>query len=93
MFLLHLLQMNNKTNIAVVIGTRFTNKFELCQDLLDRLDKTYELYCQNKIKKIVVSGKWTIWYDWLDIVPPVTEAKAMKSYLVARGIAARDILC
>jgi uncharacterized SAM-binding protein YcdF (DUF218 family) len=50
------------------------------------------MYHSGEIQKIIVSGKWTIWYDWLDITPPTTEARLMKDYLVANGVGSRDIL-
>ena len=83
--------MQTPYDLAVVLGTRFTQDYQLRQDLIDRLDRTAELYKQGRIKKILVSGRWTIWYDWLSITPPTTEAALMKQYLVAKGVSTRDI--
>jgi DUF218 domain len=78
--------------LAVVIGTRFSENWGLRQDLKDLLDHTWFLYDSGAINKILVCGKWTIWYDWLSIVPPTTEAQLMKSYLIKRGVSPRDIV-
>ncbi len=84
--------MNNRPDLAVVIGTRFDKNWQLRQDLKQLLDETYKLYKKGEIKKIMVCGKWTIWYDWLYIVPPTTEAQLMKDYLVKKGVSPADII-
>ena len=70
--------MKKPYDLAVILGTRFDEHERLRQDLIDRLDRATELYKQGVIKKIMVSGKWSIGYDWLSITPQTTEAKLMK---------------
>ena len=79
-------------DVAIVLGTRFDENWGLRQDLLDRLDVVVQMYSRGEVKKIIVSGKWTIWYDWLQITPPTTESILMKNYLVERGVKHKDII-
>lgn len=48
-----------------------------------RLDKGVELYKQGVAPVIIVSGKWSLYYDFK---PPITEAESMKRYLLKKGI-------
>ena len=73
-------------DLIVVLGLRFQGHWHLRSDLKRRLDKTAELYKTGRTKAILVSGKWTIWFDWLHIKPPVTEALLMQHYLMRQGV-------
>ncbi len=84
--------MKKPYDLAVILGTRFDEHERLRQDLIDRLDRATELYKQGVIKKIMVSGKWSIWYDWLSITPQTTEANLMKQYLLDHEVRARDVI-
>lgn len=84
--------MKKSYDLAVILGTRFDEQWQLRQDLIDRLDRACQLYTEGAFQKIMVSGKWTIWYDWLDITPPVTEAGLMKDYLIRHGVKSQDVV-
>lgn len=84
--------MKPEYDLAVVLGLRFGAKWRLRKDLKNRLDKAAALYREGKFETILVSGKWTIWFDWLHIHPPITEARLMKSYLQKKGIPGANIL-
>jgi uncharacterized SAM-binding protein YcdF (DUF218 family) len=79
-------------DLIVVPGMKFATNWQLQKDLKKRLHYAAELHAQNPGSRILVCGKWSIWYDWLSITPPVTEAQAMKRYLVESGVRSRDIL-
>jgi uncharacterized SAM-binding protein YcdF (DUF218 family) len=80
------------SDIALILGIRFDKNWQLRDDLKNILDEAYRCYQEGTIKKIIVSGKWTIWYDWSGITPPITEAALMKQYLVTKGVRSQDII-
>ena len=57
-----------------------------------RVEKGVELYNQRKAKKIIMSGAYGFWLDWLKKVPPIHEAEAMKNHALFLGIPHEDIL-
>ena len=71
-------------NIAIVLGASVSNKNKKPSlVLLERLDKALELYRNQKIKKILLSGdNSTKYYD---------EVTIMKNYLLKRNVTAADI--
>jgi uncharacterized SAM-binding protein YcdF (DUF218 family) len=85
--------MVEKYDLCVVLGLRFGGRWGLRSDLKQMLNKAADLYRTGSIKTIVVSGRWTIWYDWLHIKPPVTEAMLMKRYLQKQGVPKDSIIC
>lgn len=85
--------MQETYDLCVVLGVRFKGRWGLREDLRNRLDKVVDLYLRGSIKTIVVSGRWTIWYDWMHVKPPVTEAMRMKRYLQRRGVPENAIIC
>ena len=81
-----------KYDLVVVLGLRFGRHWGLRADLKNRLDKVARLQKEGRLEKILVSGRWTIWFDWLSIKPPITEAQRMKKYLIKLGVPASDII-
>ncbi len=79
-------------DLIVVIGVNLGKHWGLSEDLKARLNIACKLYKDGVTEHIAVCGRWTVWYDWMQVKPPVTEAKRMKSFLVKRGIPAHSII-
>ncbi len=79
-------------NYVIVLGFKLGEGWQLTKDLKTRLDYAAEMFGQSGVRKIVVSGRWSIWFDWLGIHPPITESRAMKSYLINRNVPADSIV-
>lgn len=79
-------------NCVVVLGLKLGEGWQPTKDLKTRLDYAADMFRQGNIQKIVVTGRWTIWFDWLGIRPPVTESRAMKAYLVNKSVSADAII-
>lgn len=79
-------------DLVVVLALKLGPNWKLTPDLITRLDYAVTLYSQQKTKRILVTGRWSIWYSWLGIKPPITEAMAMKRYLVSKGVPKSHIL-
>ncbi len=79
-------------DLIVVPGLKLGPNWGLRKDLRARLTLAAKLYYENPGVRIAVCGKWSIWYDWWGIQPPVTEYERMKAYLVRHGVKARDII-
>ena len=69
----------------VILGCGLLDKKRLSPLLMNRLNVAYDLYA-NKPCKIVVSGGKGKDED-------ISEASAMKSYLIHKGVKEKDILC
>ena len=69
----------------VVLGCGLLDKNRLSPLLMNRLNVAYDLYA-NKRCKIVVSGGKGKDED-------ISEASAMKAYLIYKGVQEKDILC
>ena len=69
----------------VVLGCGLLDKNRLSPLLMNRLNVAYDLYA-NKQCKIVVSGGKGKDED-------ISEASAMKTYLIQKGVKEKDILC
>lgn len=80
------------TNCVVVLGFKLNESWLPTEDLKARLDYAVDMYRQGKVQKIVLTGRWTIWFDWLGIRPPVTESRAMKAYLIRKSVPADAIV-
>ncbi len=80
-----------KYDLTVVLGEHFGKHWGMRPDIQERLDETARLYKSGRIRTILVSDKWAIWYDWLHIKPPISEAVQMKNYLAEKGVPRRDI--
>lgn len=57
-----------------------------------RVEKGVELYNQGKAKKIIMSGAYGFWLDWLKKAPPIHEAEAMKTYALSLGVPNENVL-
>jgi uncharacterized SAM-binding protein YcdF (DUF218 family) len=84
---------NNLTyDLIVVPGLKLGPNWELRKDLRERLNEAAKFYYQSPGVHIAVGGKWSIWYDWQGVKPPVTEGAKMKTYLLKLGVKATDII-
>jgi len=83
---------NTNYDLIVVPGLKLGPRWGIPNDLISRLKVAVEAYEKNPGVHIAVCGKWSIWFDWLGIKPPVTEAQKMKSYLLKHGVNGKDIL-
>jgi uncharacterized SAM-binding protein YcdF (DUF218 family) len=79
-------------DLIVIPALKLGPHWGLRYDLRDRLKKATVVYKDNPGAHIAVCGRWSIWYDWLGIKPPVTECARMKDYLVKNGVNAKDIV-
>lgn len=79
-------------DLVIVLSLKLGRNWQLAEDLKKRMDYAISLYKNGSAKRLMTTGRWAIWYDWLRIKPPVTEAVAMKKYLVAKGVPDKDIL-
>ncbi len=87
------MKINRKTyDTIIVLAMQLDPQWNIRPDLQALLDMAVAAYHENPGAKIVVSGRWSIWYDWVEITPPITEAFAMKKYLLSRDIPAQDVL-
>lgn len=75
----------NVNEYIVVLGCGLLDKKRISPMLMKRCDKAIKLYTQNKTKIIVSGGQGK------DEI--ITEASAMKQYLLTKGIDEKDILC
>ena len=74
---------HTRADVAIVFGNKVNEDGTLSKTLKARVDKSLELYNQHRVKKIIVSsglGKEGHW-----------EGTAMKEYLVAHQVPAKDI--
>lgn len=78
--------------LVVVLGLKLNENWQITDDLRVRLDYVSDLYFKGLTNNILVSGRWSIWNDWLKIKPPITESKAMKNYLYELGVPKSSIL-
>jgi uncharacterized SAM-binding protein YcdF (DUF218 family) len=81
-----------KYDLIVIPGLRHGPRWGMRRDLKTQLAEAARLYHQGEAAKVAVCGRWNIWFDWRKVVPPVTEAKLMKRYLVRRNVPASAIL-
>lgn len=73
-------------DLIVVPALKLSPHFRLRKDLKARLKKSVNIYSSQQSVHIAVCGKWSIWYDWLRIKPPITESQRMKQYLISHGV-------
>jgi vancomycin permeability regulator SanA len=78
---------NGKADVAIVMGNRVYADGSLSSWLKGRVDKSFELYKQGRVKKIFVSGGISTEEDGY-----YPEGDAMKKYLLARGVPEHDII-
>ena len=78
-------------DVLIVLGYKLTNTFTLPEPVFGCLQKAKQLYAEHVIDKIIVSGKWSIQWDFVGITPPITEASLMKGVLISGGISLEDI--
>lgn len=74
----------------VILGGGIDKNGNFPQYVKKRLDKAIEIFEKNKNSKILVSGKYSFLYP-KNLIPPITEAQAMKNYLIKRGILKKNI--
>lgn len=82
----------NKIDLIIVPGLMLDKHWTLKQDLIIRLNKVINLYFNNPGTKIIVSGGYSIAFDWLGIKPKALESKMMKRYLVDQGVPSKYII-
>lgn len=71
------------TYVALVLGAHVSKEGTPSNFLQDRLDIALQLYRQNKVKRLLLSGDHgSIGYD---------EVNNMRNYLLAKGVDTRDI--
>ncbi len=75
----------HKPDIIIVLGGGISKEGILPQWVEERLDHAAKLYVDQKLPKLLMSGKGRDNF-------PIAEADAMKAYLVAKGLSATDIL-
>lgn len=78
--------------LVVVLGLKLNENWQITDDMRIRLDYASDLYFKGLTTNILVSGRWSIWNDWLKIKPPITETRAMKNYLSELGVPKASIL-
>jgi uncharacterized SAM-binding protein YcdF (DUF218 family) len=76
----------NKIDLIIVLGLQLDSNWQLRQDIKNRLDKVIEYHKQNPKVKILVSGRYSISFDWMGIKPKALECVLMKDYLVREGV-------
>jgi vancomycin permeability regulator SanA len=74
---------HTRADVAIVFGNKVNEDGTLSKRLKARVDKSLELYNQHRVKKIIVSGGLGKEGHW--------EGTAMKKYLVAHKVPAKDI--
>lgn len=78
-------ELDTRTEVAIVLGAALWND-RPSPGLSERLNQAYELYIQDKIERIIVSGG-------LDANgASITEAEGMKRYLTEKGVPADRIV-
>ena len=78
--------MKGNFECAIVLGFGLDAKGKLPKIFLSRLNKAIELYRRNLFRKIIVAGGLT------NKRLSLTEAEAMKRYLIRKGLPSADIL-
>jgi uncharacterized SAM-binding protein YcdF (DUF218 family) len=78
-------------DLIIIPGLKLGPNWGMRKDLKIRLKVAAGVYQENPGVHIVVSGRWSIWFDWLGVKPPVTESKRMKDYLITLGVRQEDI--
>src|SRR3989338_8615282 len=78
-----------KSDAIIVLAGGIDGEGNIPKQVEQRLDKGLELYARGLAPRIIVSGKWSIYYDFQ---PPITEAEAIKRYLINRKIPEAAIL-
>ena len=78
-----------KVDAIIVIAGGIDSEGNIPKQVEQRLDKGLELYVLGLAPRIIVSGKWSIYYDFQ---PSITEAEAMKRYLIKKEIPQTAIL-
>lgn len=79
---------------VIILGNRplKPGTWEFPSHIYNSLDRAAEIYKKNAAKYIVVSGKWTINFDVLNITQPFKECDAMADYLLSKGVPDSAIL-
>jgi len=75
---------NKNADVAIVLGNKIEENGQPSDRLKARLDQSIELYSENRIKKIIVSGGFGKEGFW--------EGDQMKKYLVENQIPAEKII-
>jgi len=74
----------------VVLGGGINQKGEISPQVKKRLKKVKELFEKQKNAKILLCGKYSFLYP-RDKTPPITEAEAMRNYLLKLGVPKESI--
>ncbi len=78
-------------DVMIVLGHKLSPSFTLMPYTISCLQKAKELYQEGIAPKIILSGKWSIQWDFVGITPSITEAAAMIPILLDYGIPKEDI--
>lgn len=83
--------MGGNTDLLIILGSKLSSDWQLSKLLKHRLDYAIKLYKNNPNIQILVCGRYSIAFDWLDITPLAFESVEMKKYLVLNGIPANKV--
>lgn len=78
-----------KSDAIIVLGDMLKPDGSISDNLRMRLDKGIELFRKNVAPRIIASGYYGFMASYK---PPITEASAMKEYMLKNGISDNDIL-
>lgn len=80
-----------KSNLyIVVLGGGINPDGSLPKHQFARLDRANEIFFEIPDSKIILCGKYSFLYE--ENTPPITEARAMQSYLIQKGIDSKDLI-
>jgi uncharacterized SAM-binding protein YcdF (DUF218 family) len=79
-------------DLIVVLGYGFVGGWHLSEHVHNRLKIVADIYGQGRARKIAVCGKWSLAWEQRNILPPTTEAEAMKKLLIQLGVEEQDII-
>ena len=82
----------SKYDVILTLGNGLTDDWDIPPIVKTRLERIAKLYKKNVASKIIVSGKYSISFTINKVIPPITEAEAMKQFLIKQGINEEDIL-
>lgn len=77
----------------IVLGSKPTPPdWKFPSHVYKSLDVAADLLNQETAPYVIVSGKWALHYDALNMQQPFTEAEKMAEYLIVKGVDRRQIL-
>lgn len=79
-----------KKDVIIVLGNSINKDKTLPAIAKKRVEKASEIYKKGIAKKVLMSGKWGA---HINFKPAITEAKAMKNYIVSLGVKPSQVFC